>query len=204
MHPSYCLQCIAPFPIPPLNSPLTAMYLRSSRLQCAATYLTSPNHRRTKLWLSDPAGDTTPQLCHGCMWGPRPNPWVQKPDRKAVTLGRKCKCITVFVEHVATHVLTPKLEGQETVLVRLLTTDQTGMTDSGNVTRKPLSSAQWITETNHHTNVISLGRIGEHCQANREQTANDLYSVQQKRVRSVVQQNNHYPIPEVYGWVRKQ
>ncbi|KER22223.1 hypothetical protein T265_09644 [Opisthorchis viverrini] len=27
MHPSHCLQCIAPFPIPPLNSSHTVLYL---------------------------------------------------------------------------------------------------------------------------------------------------------------------------------
>ncbi|KAG5452539.1 hypothetical protein CSKR_113090 [Clonorchis sinensis] len=30
VHPSYCLQCIAPFPISPLNSPLTVLYLRTN------------------------------------------------------------------------------------------------------------------------------------------------------------------------------
>ncbi|KER27484.1 hypothetical protein T265_05450 [Opisthorchis viverrini] len=30
MYPRYCLQCIAPFPTPPLNSPLTVLYLRTN------------------------------------------------------------------------------------------------------------------------------------------------------------------------------
>ncbi|KAG5440965.1 hypothetical protein CSKR_109720, partial [Clonorchis sinensis] len=30
MHPSYCLQCIAPFPIPRRNSPLTVVHLRTN------------------------------------------------------------------------------------------------------------------------------------------------------------------------------
>ncbi|KER28282.1 hypothetical protein T265_04880 [Opisthorchis viverrini] len=48
VHPSYYLQCIAPFPIPPLDSPLTVLDLSTnlSSPACNAQLPTpSPNHR---------------------------------------------------------------------------------------------------------------------------------------------------------------
>ncbi|KAG5447284.1 Heat shock cognate 71 kDa protein [Clonorchis sinensis] len=75
------------------------------------------------------------------------------PNRKAAVLGWKCKCITIFTEHVATHVPTPNLEGQETMFIRPLPMDQPGMRDSVSVTRAPPSTAQWVAEVHkppHH------------------------------------------------------
>ncbi|KAG5447051.1 hypothetical protein CSKR_108900 [Clonorchis sinensis] len=91
--------------------------------------------------------------------GPQPKPLAQKPNRKAAVLGWKCKCITIFTEHFATHVPTPNLEGQETVFVRPLPMDQPGMRDSVSVTRAPPSIAQWVAEVHkppHHGKVQSL------------------------------------------------
>ncbi|KAG5453654.1 hypothetical protein CSKR_105783 [Clonorchis sinensis] len=71
------------------------------------------------------------------LWGPQPKPLAQKPNREAAVLGWKYKYITIFTEHFATHVPTPNLEGQETVFVRPLPMDQSGMRDSVSVTRTP-------------------------------------------------------------------
>ncbi|KAG5441631.1 hypothetical protein CSKR_105839 [Clonorchis sinensis] len=54
-------------------------------------------------------------------------PLAQKPNRKAVVLGGKCKCIAISTEHVTTHVPTPNLADRETGFVRPLTIDQPGM-----------------------------------------------------------------------------
>ncbi|KAG5454672.1 hypothetical protein CSKR_104954 [Clonorchis sinensis] len=55
---------------------------------------------------------------------------AQKPDRAAAVFGGECKCITIFIEQVVTHVLTPNLEDLEFVLIRPLSTGERGTRDS--------------------------------------------------------------------------
>ncbi|KAG5452687.1 hypothetical protein CSKR_114189 [Clonorchis sinensis] len=69
--------------------------------------------------------------------GPQPKHLAQKPNCKAAVSGGNCKYITVFSEHVATHVPTRHLEEQGTVFIRPLTIDQPGMRGSASVAGHP-------------------------------------------------------------------
>ncbi|KAG5449403.1 hypothetical protein CSKR_101149 [Clonorchis sinensis] len=49
------------------------------------------------------------------------------PNHKAAVFGGKCQCIAFLKQRASTHVPSPNLKDQETVLVRTLTVDQPGM-----------------------------------------------------------------------------
>ncbi|KAG5451943.1 hypothetical protein CSKR_110368 [Clonorchis sinensis] len=55
-----------------------------------------------------------------------------KPDRKIVVFGRKCRCITIFIERIAAHVPTPNPESQETVFIIPPTIHQPGISYAPN------------------------------------------------------------------------
>ncbi|GAA53491.1 hypothetical protein CLF_110358 [Clonorchis sinensis] len=87
---------------------------------------------------------------------------AQKSNRKAAVLGWKRKYITNFTEHVATHVPTPNIEGQEIMFIRPLPIDQPGMRDSLGVAQTPSSIAQWVAEVHkppHHGTSVSFALI---------------------------------------------
>ncbi|KER27601.1 hypothetical protein T265_05414 [Opisthorchis viverrini] len=88
--------------------------------------------------------------------GPQPKPLTQKPSRKAAVLGRKWKYITIFTEHVATHVPTLNLEGQDTVFVRPLPIDQPGMTDSPLSDPGSFPPFVWFCKENSSRNSVDM------------------------------------------------
>ncbi|KAG5451460.1 hypothetical protein CSKR_107623 [Clonorchis sinensis] len=85
-----------------------------------------------------------------------------KELRRTTAFGGRCKYIAIFLEQVATHVLTPNLEVEEAVLVRRLTIDQPSMS----VARTLSSIAQWVTKIHylsHHANGQSFRDGGSAC-----------------------------------------